>query len=114
MLVFPMPYGPDFDQGVTPTVRVLETDFGDGYGQTAKDGINSIRDVWDLKWTNLTPTEAGLAYAFLRQMAGATAFLWIPPYETTYRAWKCKVFSKLPNDPAAQTLSAKFEEAITQ
>jgi phage-related protein len=112
MDVFPMPYGPDFDTGVTPTVRVLESDFGDGYGQKVKDGLNSIKDTWDLSWSNLTPTEGQTAYNFLRAAAGATSFLWMPAFETTYRIWTCKVFKLVPNDPLAMTLTAKFEEAM--
>jgi phage-related protein len=112
MNVFPMPYGPDFDTGVTPTVRVLETDFGDGYGQKAMDGINPVKDVWELSWSNLSPTEAQTAYAFLRAAGGATSFLWTPAFESTPRIWTCKKFKLTPTDPAAQTLTASFEEAM--
>lgn len=112
MDTFPILYGPDWDQAVTPQIKVLKTDFGDGSTQRLKDGLNNVKDVWDVRWSNLTPTEVNTAYTFLRAKGGGTAFLWLPPFESVYRAWTCETFSKALNDPAAGMITAKFEEAF--
>jgi len=77
------------------TFRVLTAQFGDGYKQTAGDGINTAVQSWPVQFTG------GAAYIteirdFLRAHRGVKPFLWTPPLgvEGLYEANKIKVQAK--------------------
>ena len=59
------------DQSSTYKYRILNAEFGDGYSQTAPDGINNeIREV-TVMYKNLLPTEYNIVMNFLRGLRGA-------------------------------------------
>lgn len=68
-------------------LRTLEARFGDGYTQTAGDGINNKVQSWPLEFVG---SEARIAeiVAFLDRHGGHRSFLWTPPLgvEGRYRA----------------------------
>lgn len=59
-------------------LRTLEAKFGDGYTQTAADGINNKVESWPLEFVG---PEARIAeiVAFLDRHGGYRSFLWTPP-----------------------------------
>jgi phage-related protein len=57
--------------------KVLTASFGDGYEQRVADGINTIKEVWDLTFRG-TRTEIDAIDAFLTTKAGVTSFTWTP------------------------------------
>lgn len=67
--------------------RYLEAKFGEGYGQTAGDGINTVTDSWNVEIKGLFGTAPGCANfadvkaarEFLREHSGWKAFNWYPP-----------------------------------
>lgn len=69
------------------TLRTLEAKFGDGYTQTAADGINNKTQSWPLEFVGNEAYIAAIA-AFLDRHGGYRAFLWTPPLgvEGRYRA----------------------------
>ena len=56
----------------TPKVRVAS--FGDGYQQRISDGINSVKDLFTVSFTNRTKAEADDIEAFFRDKKGVTSF----------------------------------------
>ncbi len=68
-------------------LRTLEAKFGDGYTQTAADGINSKVQSWPLEFVG-TEQKIGEIAAFLDRHGGFRSFLWTPPLggEGRYRA----------------------------
>ncbi|MFC0282268.1 phage tail protein [Camelimonas abortus] len=66
---FTSPYPPSKSVD-RPEVKVLTAEFGDGYTQSAGDGMNNIRRVLTLTWDNLTPAQAGAIETFLRNHNG--------------------------------------------
>lgn len=54
--------------------RVLRAEFGDGYEQRMADGINSIRQSYDIAFVNRPPSEIDEIMNFFDEMAGVTAF----------------------------------------
>ena len=62
----------------TITHATLTAKFGDGYEQTAADGINNTKQSWPLVFRG---READIApiKAFLNRHGGFKAFLWKPP-----------------------------------
>ena len=72
---------------VKPAVSRYE--FGDGYTQRVKNGLNSTPEGQNVVWELLTLAEKDTLVAFLKQHAGVTAFTWIPPGETVARQYTC-------------------------
>ena len=74
-------YDPLTEPVGTKTFRVLEAKFGDGYAQTAADGINNSMQSWPLTFQGyakeITPIKQ-----FLDRHQGWKAFRWTPPLET--------------------------------
>lgn len=58
--------------------RVLAAQFGDGYVQTAADGINNRSESWPLEFVGASAQVSPIK-AFLDRHAGHKAFLWTPP-----------------------------------
>jgi phage-related protein len=69
------------------TPRTLTAQFGEGYAQDVKDGINALLRTWDLTFDPLPPVNGigtDLANlldinAFLELRGGAEKFLWLQP-----------------------------------
>lgn len=76
-----MPLPDRISQGATKRVkqRILSARFGDGYFQTAPDGINSVYEEWDIMWENLTASERGTVTTALLTVAATDYLTWTPP-----------------------------------
>ncbi|AXF53114.1 MAG: minor tail protein [Caudoviricetes sp.] len=66
------------DVDSTIEMRVIETQFGDGYKQTLADGINTVNESYAIKVHALEP-EARQIMAFFKEHAGWKSFFWTPP-----------------------------------
>jgi phage-related protein len=63
--------------------RILKTQFGDGYMQRARDGINTITESWNLTWKNRKVADGQKLIDFFESTEGIHAITWTPPYATT-------------------------------
>ncbi|HCW18356.1 phage tail protein [Achromobacter sp.] len=90
--------------------RVLTAGFGDGYTQTAADGINNKVQSWPLQFVGKEATVAPIA-AFLDRHAGYRSFLWTPPLgqEGYYTASEYQVVAL---GGGAYTVSATFQQVF--
>jgi phage-related protein len=79
-----------YDSSDKISARVMENQFGDGYKQTAVDGINTIVRTMDVLWASLTLTDMQTVTSFLETCAGSTPFYWQPPEESLSYLWRCK------------------------
>lgn len=100
------------DSGPTGTsaFRVLTAQFGDGYEQTAADGINNKTESWPLSFTGratvITPIEA-----FLDARGGWQAFLWTPPLGTQ-GYYKCASYESKQMGNDVWQLTATFKQSF--
>ena len=91
-----------FTPAQTPTVEssaafsaaVLEAGFGEGYEQTSTAGLNSVRGTYQAVWDNLALVDLQAIEAFFAAKAGAEAFLYTFPGESTERKFKCKSWNR--------------------
>jgi phage-related protein len=70
-----------FDKGAseTPKVRVIKTQFGDGYEMRMVDGINNTPRSWGLVFNNRTNTDIDKLYTFFQTLASVdTCMLTVP------------------------------------
>lgn len=82
--------------------------FGDGYKQIAKDGLNANSQVWNLTFDRDEATVTAIA-AFI-DAHQAVYFLWTPPADTVQRKVICEGYSKQPYLYQNERLTCKFEE----
>ena len=73
--------------------NVLEAEFGDGYSQRAANGINSLKDSWDLEWV-LNDTDKDTLIAFFEARGGHESFGWTPSSEDTEKMWTCRSWNR--------------------
>lgn len=96
--------------GVDTTFNVLEATFGDGYIQASGDGLNAVKDTWNLAWVNEDMDDAVTVINFLKARGGWDPFYWQAPTEPSPRLWRCKSLKSNPSGPYAMTISAVFEQ----
>lgn len=89
-----------------PKLRLLKAEFGDGYTQTTRDGMNHQRNVIDLTWEVLTPAQADAITAFFEEHGGDTPFL----YNGT--KFTCEVWEDSTGRGGFRTITATFEQSF--
>jgi len=94
----------------TKTFRVLKAQFGDGYEQTAADGINNASQSWPLTFTGRSARIAQIE-AFLDARAGAQSFLWTSP-RMVQGYYKCPSYESRHLGSDVWQLSATFNETF--
>ena len=96
---------------VDESPRVQETRFGDGYVQSAPDGINTLEQRWDLLFEGVDDAVANDIVAFLRVRGGAEVFDWTPLWVTGNSPIRvvCKTWRRVYLEPGISTVTAVFE-----
>lgn len=86
---FSPPIDPSSGTKTKPVLKLKEADFGDGYTQTTRDGLNWIRLVTTLQWDILTQAQADAIEAFFMNQGGDTPFYYTLRGDIV-RKWTCK------------------------
>lgn len=104
---------PDYDAIRSSAPKIRATQFGDGYTQRLKFGLNINPRVWTLKWTAKDSTDADAIEAFFdaRSDDGAS-FDWIPPDESSTSKWVCLNWSRQHNYANVNEIQAKFQQVF--
>ena len=92
-----------------PTVRNAQ--FGDGYSQRLRFGLNTDLKTWSLRFV-LSEEDADEVETFLEARAGAEHFDWSPPDETDTYKWICQDWSKTIPFQGRAEISATFQQVI--
>ena len=92
-----------------PTVRNVQ--FGDGYSQRLRFGLNTDLKVWSLKF-EVSETDADTIETFLEARGGAESFDWSPPDESDTYKWICQDWSKSIPYLNRATITATFQQVI--
>lgn len=71
-------FTPTYGTSVQVERKTQTAEFGDGYKQTADDGLNARRRAWNVGFTDIKSEKAAAIRAFLDSV-GAQPFLWKPP-----------------------------------
>ena len=100
-------------QSGTTEFRVLTAQFGDGYNQRVPDGMNAIKQIWNVQTIPLASTDFETCVSFLYGKGGVTAFQWIPPGSDTHFKWICKSYTVSATQlPGQYAISATFERVF--
>lgn len=95
---------------LTKQPRVLMTNFGDGYVQRAKDGINTVRAVYSL-FFGRNNTDADAIIAFLDARGGSESFDWTPPGGSSSIKAICREYHRVL-EKNGSVVTATFEQVF--
>ena len=82
-------YTPSYSSSLAKKYRVLKAEFGEGYTQRSRDGINSIQRTYNAVWNNILSANALVIKDFLDALGGADSFEWQHPEDTAAARWTC-------------------------
>ena len=99
---------PTYGSSKSSAPKVRQVQFGDGYAQVIRYGLNQNPKAWSLKW-EVSETDADTIETFLdaRAADGAT-FDWTPLDSTTSYKWRCLQWNKLNRSKNRATIQATF------
>ena len=99
---------PTYGSSKSSAPKVRQVQFGDGYAQVIRYGLNQNPKSWSLKW-EVSETDADTIETFLdaRAADGAT-FDWTPLDSTTSYKWRCLQWNKLIRYKNRATIQATF------
>jgi phage-related protein len=101
---------PDAKPTGTKTFAVLTAKFGDGYEQTAADGINNVAQSWPLTFTGYRADLLPIM-AFLDACAGWQSFSWTPP-GGVQGLYKCPTYDFKPGGRGVWQITATFKQSF--
>ncbi|MCF5237414.1 phage tail protein, partial [Pseudomonas sp. PA-5-4G] len=90
--------------------RLKTARFGDGYQQSAQDGINNKSQSWPLTFVG-DEAQIKPIIAFLDRHAGASPFFWTAPLAAP-ALYRCKGYQPTPRGAGIYSLTATFEQAF--
>lgn len=105
-------WSPDYQASKDMTPKVRKIQFGDGYEQRVRDGMNNLPEVWSVRFVNRPIEEIDEIDDFLRNLAGADSFDWTPPRASEARKFKCESWQRAIDHPTIDSLSATFTEVF--
>ena len=94
----------------TVSMRTRKAQFGDGYTQTAADGINNKSQTWPLQFRGTSAKIAAIR-DFLDARQGYQSFFWTPPLGAQ-GYYKCATYTLKPLGAGKYELAATFEQAF--
>jgi phage-related protein len=104
---FPSAYPVHVGSSKSNEFRTLENEFGDGYEQSAADGINIEKKTYPLVWNNISQTDADVITDFLDAQGGHLPFYWTPPNETQ-ALFRCRKWNTNFDGGTTGSVSATF------
>lgn len=87
-LSWPTSPPPDQTSQLEVKPRWKSCQFGDGYKQTAPDGINFIDERWSLTYSNLTSTTRTTIVNAIQTAMSTDYISWTPVGETVAKKWR--------------------------
>ncbi len=112
MANFPTTVSPSYGLTVSkaPLVRIAQ--FGSGYSQRSKLGINNNPKMINLQWRNITETNADEMDDFLTARGGYENFDYTVSGESSSSKYICREWSKTIPYTGTATFLAVFEEVF--
>lgn len=113
LATFTPPFAPMPGTTDKPKVKILKAEFGDGYSQTAPDGLNNVKRVLSVAWDALTPTQiTAMTGFFFTQASQGNPFYYTPSDETVPVKWTCEVWDDKRGQGGLRALTATFEQSF--
>lgn len=110
---FSPPIPPSPGTTAKPKLKLLKAEFGDGYTQSARDGLNHIRKTLSLEWEILLPDQAKQITDFFELQGGDIPFYYTPSDETTPIKWTCEEWDDKRTDGGLRNVTCTFEQSFS-
>ena len=105
-------YIPSFTASESSQPSVRKVQFGDGYQQRLRFGLNTDSKTWQLTFANRTDSERETILSFLEARGGVESFDWTPPRggagKFVCEEWQAKL-SNCNNNQIQATFREVFE-----
>lgn len=95
-----------------PELKLLKAEFGDGYSQTTRDGLNHIRRTLSLKWELLTVEQNDAFETFFRTAGGDQPFWYTPSNESIAVKWTCEEWDSRTREDGFLEFSANLKQSF--
>lgn len=92
--------------------RVILAQFGNGYEQRQKDGINNSIQQWSVTWENINTSESNEIITAFDTAAGIEPFLWQPPNANQVRKYKVERYDQSVLSGSLSTVSATLKQVF--
>lgn len=103
-------YTPSLSAKESRKPRIIVAQFGDGYSQRVRDGLNNDMAVWDLAFNNQTTANATSIETFFATQGGTTVFDWTPPNSASSKKFICREWTRTEVSYNVVSITAKFEQ----
>ncbi|QIG69085.1 minor tail protein M [Rhizobium phage RHph_N1_15] len=110
---FNPPIAPSPGIGRKVKYNILEAEFGEGYSQPTRAGINHRRRELTLAWEVLTDSQAWAISDFLDERGGDLSFYYTPPRESAPVKWSCREWDDTVNTDGTRKITATFVQSNT-
>lgn len=110
---FTPPVSPSPGLSDTPELKLLKSEFGDGYTQATAAGLNHIRRVVSASWDVLAREERDQIATFFRERAGYQPFYYRMPGDDTAEKWTVEQWSDTAIDGGCFSITATFRQSFT-
>lgn len=104
---------PSFTTNLQKKPRVQSAQFGDGYEQRMRDGINSNPRTWGIVFNGIKDADANAIMGFLDGLAGVDYFTFTDPEGVTAK-YTCRDYTRSWDAYNSNTLNATFKECFDQ
>jgi len=108
---FTPPVGPSSGTKTKPEIKLKEAQFGDGYTQTTRDGLNHLRKVVTLQWDILLEAQGDAIENFFDAQGGDTPFYYTIRGDIS-RKWTCKDYDRTHGEVNKVTATLREDFSI--
>ena len=102
---------PDYEATENSRPRINKVQFGDGYEQRLRFGLNTDPKEWDLVFMGRTNAERDEIRGFLSARGGVESFDWTPPGGTAGK-FVCEEWRTTLNVHNYNTITATFRQVF--
>lgn len=107
--IFAPGINPSTGSGYSVKARVISNNFGDGYRQVYKDGLNAVPRSFSVTWNSLPTALADVIENFFKTFLGQP-FYFKGPRDTGYWKYDCLAWDRKAITGANDTISATFNQ----
>lgn len=107
---FNPPKAPSPQSSKTQDLKLLKAEFGDGYTQITRDGINHVKRKARLIWDSLREAHSTEIHDFFEGLGGDQPFKYKVPDDGEIRRWRCEKWETQFTTYNRRTITADIVE----
>ena len=110
---FAPPVNPSPGLSSTPELKLVKSEFGDGYTLASPQGLNHIRQVVEATWDVLDRPERDQIIAFFNERAGYQPFYWRTQHADAPLKWTVETWSDTVISGDFHRVTATFRQSFS-